>query len=80
MGLGLGVFLIAAGAILSFAVRDAISGVDLVLVGYILMGAGVLTLIVGLIQNAQRGRTRHEEDIRVVEDRRDIRHEGHIDH
>lgn len=71
MGIGLGVFLLAVGAILSFAVRDAIAGVDLALVGYILMGAGVLALVLGLVQNAQRARPRHTEDLRVVDERPD---------
>jgi len=40
MGYGLGVFLLAVGAILSFAVRDNISDVNLTVVGYILHGRG----------------------------------------
>lgn len=71
MGIGLGIFFLAVGAVLSFAVGDTISGVNLVLVGYILMAAGALSLIVGLIQNAQRSRSHHTEEVRVVEDRRD---------
>ncbi len=45
MGYGLGVFLLAVGLILAFAVRDAISGVDLTMVGYILAGVGVLAIV-----------------------------------
>lgn len=45
MGIGASVFLLAIGAVLAFAVTDAISGVDLTAVGYILMGAGALGLL-----------------------------------
>jgi hypothetical protein len=40
MGIGVAIFLLAVGGVLSFAVSDRISGVDLTAVGYILMGAG----------------------------------------
>ena len=40
MGYGLGVFLLALGLILAFAVRDMIDAVDLTMVGYILCLAG----------------------------------------
>jgi hypothetical protein len=70
MGIGIGIFFLAVGAILSFAVGDSISGINLVLVGYILMGAGALALILGIIQNAQRTRSHHTEDVRVVEEER----------
>ena len=40
MGLGLGVVLIVVGAILAFAVSASVSGIDLVMIGWILMGAG----------------------------------------
>lgn len=59
MGLGIGIVLLVVGAILSFAVRDSISGVDLSMVGYICMGAGALAIILGLIYNAQATRTKH---------------------
>jgi Domain of unknown function (DUF6458) len=55
MGIGAGIFLIAIGGILAFAVSDRISGVDLTMVGYILMGAGALGLVLVMIL-AQRGR------------------------
>lgn len=41
--------LIAIGAILSFAIQDIIAGVDLTLIGYILMGAGALALILSIL-------------------------------
>lgn len=54
MSIGFGIFLVAAGAILSFAVTATIEGVDLIMVGYILMVAGAITIVVGLILLARR--------------------------
>ncbi len=71
MGIGAGIFLIAVGAILAFAVDYSVSGVDIAIIGYILMGAGVLGLILALILNAQRSNTTHTqlEDRNVHRDR-----------
>lgn len=66
MGIGLGIFLLVVGAILSFGVSDAVEGVDLGVIGWILMGAGVLTIVLGLAVNRQRTNTTHTE---VVERR-----------
>lgn len=49
MGIGTSIFLLAVGAILAFAVTDAISGVDLTVVGYILMAAGALGLVISMV-------------------------------
>jgi hypothetical protein len=49
MGIGTSLFLIAAGAILKYAVEDEISGVDLTTVGLILMIVGIVGLILSLI-------------------------------
>ena len=49
MGIGVGLFLIAVGAILTFAVSDPISGVDLGMVGLILMVVGFLGLVLSLL-------------------------------
>jgi hypothetical protein len=49
MGIGVGLFLIAVGAILTFAVSDPISGVDLGMVGVILMIVGALGLVLSLL-------------------------------
>lgn len=56
MSVGLGVFLIALGAILSFAVQDRLAGVNLVMVGYICMGAGIATIILSFILAGQARR------------------------
>jgi hypothetical protein len=71
MGIGAGIFLIAVGAILAFAVDYSVSGVDIAIIGYILMGAGVLGLILALILSAQRSNTTHTqlEDRNVHRDR-----------
>ena len=45
MGIGASIFLIAVGAILAFAVNASVSGLDVAVVGYILMIVGVLGLI-----------------------------------
>lgn len=49
MKLGSAIALLVIGAILSFAVKDGISGVDLTLIGYILMAAGAVGLLLVLI-------------------------------
>jgi hypothetical protein len=69
MGIGVGIALLVVGAILSFAVRDNVPGVDLSVVGYICMGAGVLALVLSLVLNAQATRTKHTA---VVEHRDDV--------
>lgn len=49
MAVGVSIFLIAAGAVLAFALNMSVSGIDLNLVGWILMGAGVLGLLFDLL-------------------------------
>jgi hypothetical protein len=49
MGIGISLFLIAAGAILAFAVDASVSGLDLDAVGWILMGVGALGLILSMV-------------------------------
>ena len=66
MTVGFGIFLIAAGAILRYAVSDNIDGVDLSTVGLILMIAGVVGLLVGLFLYSQ---ARRRDD--VVYERRE---------
>lgn len=69
MGLSIGIVLLVVGAILSFAVRDSIPGVDLAMIGYICMGAGGLALILGLVTNAQATRTKHTSVVERPDDR-----------
>jgi Domain of unknown function (DUF6458) len=49
MGIGVSIFLIAVGAILAFAVTAEISGLDIQIVGWILMAVGGLGLLLSLI-------------------------------
>ena len=57
MAIGSGIFLIAIGAILAFALNESVDAVDLGMVGWILMGAGVLAVVISLVVSAQ-GRKR----------------------
>ena len=66
MGIGGGIALIVIGAILSFGVSDAIDGINLTVIGYICMGAGVIALILAIVLNSQRSHTSHTA---VVEQR-----------
>lgn len=61
MYIGGSIFLLALGAILAFAVQDRLEGVELTTVGYILMAAGALGIIVSLIINGQRGEGRRDD-------------------
>jgi hypothetical protein len=49
MGIGTSIFLIAVGAILRWGVSDAVSGVDLPVIGLILMICGVIGLAISLL-------------------------------
>ncbi|MGH8777403.1 MAG: DUF6458 family protein [Jiangellaceae bacterium] len=72
MGIGTGIFLLAAGAILAFAVETDISGVELSTVGWILMAAGALAIILFLTVWAPRRRVERGggvEERRVYDDR-----------
>ena len=49
MGLGVGIFLIAVGAILAFAVNATSGAVDVHTVGWILMGVGLASVLLALM-------------------------------
>jgi hypothetical protein len=49
MGLGVGIFLIAVGAILTFAVNATTNGVNIDAVGWILMGVGLVSVLLSLL-------------------------------
>ena len=49
MSMGLGIALIVIGAILRFAVALQVEGVDLALIGLILMVAGAVVFVIGLV-------------------------------
>lgn len=49
MGLGVSLLLIALGAILAFAVHASVSGVDVQVVGWILLLVGIIGVVLSLI-------------------------------
>ena len=53
MTIGASLFLIAVGAILKFAVTATFAGIDIQVVGVILMVCGAIGLILGLFMLAQ---------------------------
>ncbi len=57
MTIGGSIVLIVIGAILYFAVEFDIAGLDINVIGVILMAAGILGLILGLVMNMRAGRT-----------------------
>lgn len=70
MFVGLGIVLLLVGGVLALAVRDTVEAVDLVMVGWILMAGGALSMLIGAIQamswwSARSSRMRTE---RIVTD------------
>ncbi|WP_323960001.1 hypothetical protein GC088_00655 [Arthrobacter sp. JZ12] len=66
--IGPSIALIAIGAILAFAVAgNLVNFIDLTLVGYILIGIGILGLVVSLLMSAPRNQRRISES-RTVQD------------
>lgn len=55
MGYGLGAFFVAVGLILALAVTDAVSGVDLTTIGWILTAVGAAVLVLSAV-TMNRGR------------------------
>jgi hypothetical protein len=49
MGLGVGIFLVAIGAVLTFAVNASVNGVDIHTIGVILMAVGGLGILLSMI-------------------------------
>lgn len=49
MSIGTGIVLFVIGAVLAFALNLQVDWIDLQLVGYLLMGAGALVFIIGLV-------------------------------
>jgi hypothetical protein len=54
VSIGLGIFLFVVGAILTFALNIESEFINIDLVGYILMGAGLVTVIIGIALLARR--------------------------
>lgn len=69
MAIGLGIVLIIVGLVFVLDVINIdTSAIDTGTLGWILLVAGVLSIVVSLIVNQQRTRSTH-----VVEERRDVR-------
>jgi Domain of unknown function (DUF6458) len=49
MGLGVSILLIAAGAILAFAVNKEVSGVDIQTIGWILLIVGIVGGVISMV-------------------------------
>ena len=67
MGIGVSIFLIAVGAILAFAVEADLAGVDIHVVGFILIVVGLLGLIMTAFIWGPRNRAGRSD---VVQERR----------
>jgi uncharacterized membrane protein HdeD (DUF308 family) len=66
VGLGLGIFLLVVGLILVTGVIEVdINFIEDTTLGWILLLAGVLSIIVALVMNQQRSRMTHVEERRV---------------
>ena len=63
MGIGVGIFLIAVGAVLAFAVNASVSGLDIQTIGVILMIVGALGIVLDLIIFAPRRRRVVVDDV-----------------
>ncbi len=68
MATGSSIFLIALGAILTFAIDAEVSGVDISVVGVILMVAGGIGILISLLW-LDRATGRSDGEHRVVEER-----------
>ena len=64
MGIGIGIVLIVAGAILLWAVQVNIPFFSDDTLGMILIVAGILAVVLALVMNGQRSRTRHVQENR----------------
>ncbi|KQX61967.1 DUF6458 family protein [Angustibacter sp. Root456] len=70
MGIGASIFLIAVGLILALAVHFDISGLDINVIGWILVVVGIIGLIMTALVFAPRRRRVATRDADVVEERR----------
>lgn len=73
MWIGLGIVLIIIGAVLNWALQVDVPGVADGMLGWILIGAGILAILFSFIAQAQRNRVHTTSDVRHVE-QRDVNH------
>ena len=70
MGIGVSIFLLAVGAILAFAVNASVNGLDVHVVGWILMAAGALGIVLFLaVFGPRTRRATYVEDTTIIRDR-----------
>jgi hypothetical protein len=69
MGIGVSVFLLALGAILTFAVEADVNGLDISVVGVILMVSGAIGLLLTMLVFGRDRGTGAVTEERVVRDR-----------
>jgi hypothetical protein len=67
MGIGTALAFIALGAILAFATHFHVSGIDVQMIGWILIFVGVAMLIITLAYTRPRRRRQVVEDVDIVE-------------
>ena len=73
MGIGVSVFLLAVGAVLTFAVQGDLNGLDLDVVGVILMLAGAVGLALFFLVFGRRDRVVPVDRAAVVSEERVVR-------
>jgi uncharacterized membrane protein YidH (DUF202 family) len=64
VGIGVGVVLIVIGLVLVFAIQADLPLVTDDVLGIILILGGILAIVLALIMNAQRARTKHVQENR----------------
>jgi hypothetical protein len=69
MGIGVSIFLLAVGAIMTFALNAEVSGLDLDTVGVILMVVGVIGLVFSMMFWSSWGGFNRSTERTVVRDR-----------
>ena len=57
MGIGSGIFLFIVGAIVAFALNFNVKWVDQNLIGYLLMGGGVLVFLISMVSSFKKKST-----------------------
>jgi hypothetical protein len=73
MGIGISVFLLAAGAVMTFAIEvENAEGININTIGIILMVAGAIGLLTSALIFGRRDRVGTTDTGRVVETRREV--------
>lgn len=73
MTIGGGIALIVLGAILAYAVNFDLGAINIQMIGYILMVAGVIGAIVGVVNYFRRPTVIREQPVERPVERREIR-------